>query len=133
MAAAAGRPLLPAPTSWYPGHMTLFTRMLPALLRRTDVVLELRDSRLPLTSINPNFEGVCFLFLCFRFVGLEFVGGFRESRIFSVVAWRGACIRTLRLLGAEVICIMACLRLRLLAALQPGAQGITGGCYLGWP
>lgn len=54
---AAARPLLPAPPSWYPGHMTQFARMLPDLLRRTDVVLELRDSRLPLTSINPNFEG----------------------------------------------------------------------------
>ena len=64
-AAAAGRPLLPAPTSWYPGHMTQFTRMLPALLRRTDVVLELRDSRLPLTSINPNFEGaLCCIHIC---------------------------------------------------------------------
>lgn len=50
-------PALPAPPSWYPGHMTQFTRMLPALLRRTDVVLELRDARLPLTSINRNFEG----------------------------------------------------------------------------
>ncbi|KAI0346678.1 P-loop containing nucleoside triphosphate hydrolase protein [Trametopsis cervina] len=50
-------PILPMPQSWYPGHMTQFTRMLPALLRRTDVVLELRDARLPLTSINRNFEG----------------------------------------------------------------------------
>ena len=67
-AAAAGRPLLPAPTSWYPGHMTQFTRMLPALLRRTDVVLELRDSRLPLTSINPNFEGaLCCIHICSQF------------------------------------------------------------------
>ena len=31
--------------------------MLPALLSRTDVVLELRDARLPLTSVNRNFEG----------------------------------------------------------------------------
>jgi hypothetical protein len=31
--------------------------MLPALLARTDVVLELRDARLPLTSVNRNFEG----------------------------------------------------------------------------
>ena len=37
--------------------MTQFLRQLPVLLRRTDVVLELRDSRLPLTSINRNFEG----------------------------------------------------------------------------
>lgn len=54
-------PVLPAPASWYPGHMTQFTRKLPALLRRTDVVLELRDSRLPLTSINRNFEGAFFV------------------------------------------------------------------------
>jgi hypothetical protein len=50
-------PHLPPPTSWYPGHMTRFTRMLPTLLNKTDVVLELRDSRLPLTSINRNLEG----------------------------------------------------------------------------
>ncbi|KAL0067462.1 Mitochondrial GTPase 1 [Marasmius tenuissimus] len=50
-------PGLPVPPSWYPGHMMKFTRMLPALLTRTDVVLELRDSRLPLTSINRTLEG----------------------------------------------------------------------------
>ena len=37
--------------------MTQFARMLPTLLTRTDVVLELRDARLPLTSINHTFEG----------------------------------------------------------------------------
>jgi mitochondrial GTPase 1 len=50
-------PALPIPKSWYPGHMTRFSRQLPALLAQTDVVLELRDSRLPLTSINGNLEG----------------------------------------------------------------------------
>ncbi|KAM5531231.1 hypothetical protein V8D89_015097 [Ganoderma adspersum] len=50
-------PLLPVPPSWFPGHMLQFQKMLPALLNKTDVVLELRDSRLPLTSINRNFEG----------------------------------------------------------------------------
>ena len=50
-------PALPAPPSWFPGHMLHFARTLPALLTRTDVVLELRDARLPLTSINRNFEG----------------------------------------------------------------------------
>ncbi|VDB90981.1 unnamed protein product [Peniophora sp. CBMAI 1063] len=50
-------PFLPAPPSWYPGHMTQFARLLPQLLQRTDVVLELRDARLPLTSINRTFEG----------------------------------------------------------------------------
>jgi len=37
-----------------------FSRMLPKLLTRTDVVLELRDSRLPLTSINGTLEGSFF-------------------------------------------------------------------------
>lgn len=50
-------PPLPVPPSWYPGHMTQFTRQLPQLLRRTDIVIEVRDARLPLTSINRNFEG----------------------------------------------------------------------------
>ena len=51
-------PALPVPPSWFPGHMLQFQKMLPALLNKTDVVLELRDSRLPLTSINRNFEGM---------------------------------------------------------------------------
>lgn len=50
-------PTLPAPPSWFPGHMNQFKRQLPALLKKTDVVLELRDARLPLTSINRTFEG----------------------------------------------------------------------------
>ncbi|KAJ4473112.1 P-loop containing nucleoside triphosphate hydrolase protein [Lentinula aciculospora] len=50
-------PVLPIPPSWYPGHMMKFTRMLPSLLTRTDVVIEIRDSRLPLTSINKTLEG----------------------------------------------------------------------------
>ncbi|KAH6917784.1 P-loop containing nucleoside triphosphate hydrolase protein [Coprinopsis sp. MPI-PUGE-AT-0042] len=51
------KPLLPAPPSWFPGHMMKFTKQLPAFLTRTDVVLEIRDSRLPLTSINRTLEG----------------------------------------------------------------------------
>lgn len=54
-------PVLPAPPSWFPGHMLQFARALPGVLARTDVVLELRDARLPLTSINRNFEGVSVL------------------------------------------------------------------------
>lgn len=38
--------------------MRQFMRNLPAYLSRTDVVLELRDARLPLTSINTTFEGI---------------------------------------------------------------------------
>lgn len=50
-------PMLPVPPSWFPGHMRKFTRILPALLKRADIVLEIRDSRLPLTSINSQLEG----------------------------------------------------------------------------
>ena len=50
-------PALPPPPSWFPGHMNQFKRQLPVLLKQTDVVLELRDARLPLTSINRTFEG----------------------------------------------------------------------------
>ncbi|KAG9090610.1 Mitochondrial GTPase [Ceratobasidium sp. UAMH 11750] len=49
-------PLLPVAPSWYPGHMRRFFTQLPELLARTHIVLEARDSRLPLTSINPEFE-----------------------------------------------------------------------------
>ena len=55
-------PILPAPPSWFPGHMNQFRRQLPVLLKQTDVVLELRDARLPLTSINRTFEGRLTLF-----------------------------------------------------------------------
>ena len=47
---------LTASASWFPGHMAAFTRQLPALLAQTHVVLEVRDIRLPLTSINPVLE-----------------------------------------------------------------------------
>ena len=80
-------PLLPVPPSWFPVHMLQFQKMLPALLNKTDVVLELRDSRLPLTSINRNFEGEClrppsrgaspvvgFWCLAASFFGLIFLG-----------------------------------------------------------
>ncbi|KIY47377.1 P-loop containing nucleoside triphosphate hydrolase protein [Fistulina hepatica ATCC 64428] len=50
-------PYLPLPPSWFPGHMRKFLELLPALLTRTDVVVELRDARLPFTSINSQLEG----------------------------------------------------------------------------
>jgi hypothetical protein len=36
--------------------MAAFANQLPALLLRTHIVLEVRDSRIPLTSINPQIE-----------------------------------------------------------------------------
>ncbi|KAL1745497.1 P-loop containing nucleoside triphosphate hydrolase protein [Schizophyllum fasciatum] len=50
------RPALPNPISWYPGHMTKFSRMLPQYLSRTHVVLEVRDCRMPLTTVNKHFD-----------------------------------------------------------------------------
>jgi mitochondrial GTPase 1 len=47
---------LPPAPSWFPGHMASFTRALPTLLAKTHIVLEVRDARLPLTSINPVLE-----------------------------------------------------------------------------
>jgi ribosome biogenesis GTPase A len=49
-------PPLPPANNWFPGHMAVFAKNLPQLLRNTHVVLEARDARLPLTSINPRFE-----------------------------------------------------------------------------
>lgn len=63
-------PPLPTPPSWFPGHMMKFTRMLPALLKRTNVVLEIRDSRLPLTSINRTLEGESDAYLPFLLFAL---------------------------------------------------------------
>lgn len=38
--------------------MASFSKSLPLLLQSTHVVLEARDARLPLTSINPAFENI---------------------------------------------------------------------------
>ncbi|KAF8916528.1 P-loop containing nucleoside triphosphate hydrolase protein [Mucidula mucida] len=54
--ARIAKPALPIPPAWFPGHMGKFTKQLPTLLTRTDIVLEVRDSRLPLTSINRNLQ-----------------------------------------------------------------------------
>lgn len=49
-----------ASKSWFPGHMATFLRhQLPTLLSsQVDVVLEVRDVRMPLTSIHPDLEGI---------------------------------------------------------------------------
>lgn len=52
-------PALPVPPSWFPGHMNRFTKQLPSMLSRTHVVIEVRDARLPLTSINRKLQGEC--------------------------------------------------------------------------
>ena len=50
------KPALPPVSSWYPGHMATFARTLPSTLKSTHVVLEARDARMPLSSINTAFE-----------------------------------------------------------------------------
>jgi len=41
---------------WYPGHMTKTKRMLKTQLGMVDVVIELLDARLPLSSKNPDID-----------------------------------------------------------------------------
>lgn len=50
----------PVTPTWYIGHMHRAMRSLPSLLARhpPPLVVEVRDARLPLTSINPHFEEV---------------------------------------------------------------------------
>ena len=43
---------------WYPGHMTKTKRMLTAQLGVVDVVIELLDARLPLSSKNPDIDAL---------------------------------------------------------------------------
>lgn len=48
----------PSAPSWYIGHMHRAMRSLPPMLARSPppLVIEVRDARLPFTSINPGFE-----------------------------------------------------------------------------
>ncbi|MBQ6256684.1 MAG: ribosome biogenesis GTPase YlqF, partial [Clostridia bacterium] len=42
--------------NWYPGHMARAKRLLSDQLSRVDVVIELCDARLPLSSRNPDLK-----------------------------------------------------------------------------
>jgi len=42
--------------NWYPGHMLKAKKELAIQLKRVDVVLEMRDSRIPVSSVNQDFE-----------------------------------------------------------------------------
>ena len=44
--------------NWYPGHMLKAKKELIARLKRVDVVLELRDARIPRASVNQDFETI---------------------------------------------------------------------------
>ncbi|MCL2603126.1 MAG: ribosome biogenesis GTPase YlqF [Defluviitaleaceae bacterium] len=41
---------------WYPGHMTKTRRMMEAHMKLVDLVIELLDARVPLSSKNPDLE-----------------------------------------------------------------------------
>ena len=41
---------------WYPGHMTKARRAMEESLKLVDVIIELRDARIPLSSANPDLS-----------------------------------------------------------------------------
>lgn len=41
---------------WFPGHMAKANREMQEQLKLVDIVIELRDARMPLVSFNPNFD-----------------------------------------------------------------------------
>lgn len=45
--------------NWYPGHMTKTKRMIEQNLKLIDVVVELVDARIPLSSKNPDITRLC--------------------------------------------------------------------------
>lgn len=42
--------------NWYPGHMAKAKRLISESLKLVDIVLEIRDARIPLSSANPDFD-----------------------------------------------------------------------------
>ena len=44
---------------WYPGHMAAAKRELQKYLPLADLIIELRDSRIPLSSANPDIKEIC--------------------------------------------------------------------------
>ena len=44
---------------WYPGHMTKTRRQIEADLKLVDAVCEIVDARIPMSSRNPDIDGIC--------------------------------------------------------------------------
>ncbi|RUP45440.1 P-loop containing nucleoside triphosphate hydrolase protein [Jimgerdemannia flammicorona] len=42
--------------NWFPGHMARGLRLISSALNSVDLVVEVRDARIPLSSVNPKFE-----------------------------------------------------------------------------
>ena len=57
------RQTFPLPTtnffSWFPGHMFKALRELASTVNEVDLIVEIRDARIPLSSRNPYFDDVC--------------------------------------------------------------------------
>lgn len=43
---------------WFPGHMTKTKRMIEASLKLVDAVIEIKDARIPVSSTNPDIDGI---------------------------------------------------------------------------
>ena len=44
---------------WYPGHMTKTRRQIEADLKHVDIVVEIIDARIPISSRNPDIDSIC--------------------------------------------------------------------------
>jgi ribosome biogenesis GTPase A len=44
--------------NWFPGHMAKTYRLLPDQLKKADIFLEVRDSRIPLSSGNSELDNI---------------------------------------------------------------------------
>ena len=44
---------------WYPGHMTKTRRQIEADLKNVDIVVEIIDARIPISSRNPDIDSIC--------------------------------------------------------------------------
>ena len=79
---------------WYPGHMTKARRMMEENIRLVDLVIELVDARIPLSSRNPDIDALCagkgrVVLLCKADLAdpaktEEFMAWFREKGILAV-------------------------------------------------
>eukprot|EP01130_Rhizamoeba_saxonica_P000969 TRINITY_DN10845_c0_g1_i1.p1 TRINITY_DN10845_c0_g1~~TRINITY_DN10845_c0_g1_i1.p1 ORF type:complete len:298 (-),score=58.20 TRINITY_DN10845_c0_g1_i1:120-1013(-) len=58
MAAQASKYVFNGKINWFPGHMQKGTRKISEMIQNVNVVLEVRDARLPVTSSNPMLKEV---------------------------------------------------------------------------
>ena len=55
---------------WYPGHMTKARRMMEENIKLIDLVIELVDARIPLSSRNPDIDGLAIRLVLFYSINL---------------------------------------------------------------